>query len=180
MQEGGCSPLNLTSLPILLVYLKKMSEVSSNKSLTMNTTIKSLLFVLSISALSLTSCQKHSEEPEAQSITLDVQIAANETYTYNLPEGMDNQSPVITTQSGTFDRDQLSSDSRTYTYVPKTDYTGTDQVVISVKDEGHHGKRKPHLFNFGKAKHGCHGGGERVKQVTINLTIGQPAVNVKG
>lgn len=146
----------------------------------MKTSFRTLFFIISLSALSLTGCNKHSEEPGAQSVTVDAQIAANETYTYTLPGDMASQSPEIATQAGQFEKSQLASDNSTYTYVPKANYTGTDQVVISVKEAGHHGgKHRPHLFKIGKPKHGCKDKAERVKQVTINLTIGEAPITVK-
>lgn len=140
--------------------------------------MKKTLFRLALaSALisGMVSCKKEEVNPETISETIDVSLKKNESYTFVLPESLQEKCE-INTQAQHFKTSELSvndSGQKTIVYTPALEYQGTDQLIISnqmEKPECSH--QHPHPPRPPKGHKGdCKKGMKKHHKITINFTI---------
>lgn len=133
---------------------------------------------LAVMVILSVSCSKERVDKapkQAVVLTVNETLKKNESFTYTVPDSYtdsDDHFEISTPASHAklSSLNPLSINSAAYTYIPVTDYTGTDQVVIS-SVEDHHG------HDCG-APHGTCGTGHPNAQpdapelkVIINITI---------
>ncbi|MFL5765675.1 MAG: hypothetical protein ACJ77K_17145 [Bacteroidia bacterium] len=138
-----------------------------------------ILFVAAALLSGITSCKKEEQHKPPIQETLNIELKANEAYTFTLPRNKRNDSYEITSQAAHYSISTVGEDAsgnRIYQYTPATDYTGTDAVVIAnpKEEEDHHGNcaGKPHLL---PPPHDKCDGPEDHYIVTINFTIDHTA-----
>lgn len=122
-------------------------------------------------AVTTQSCKKEKDDQDKIVYqTVDATINANETYTYTLPENKSDDVFAITSQALHAKTSELQNEATTYKYIPATDYTGSDKIVISTVEEQHDGQH-----NNGGGGGNCNGNNhhdeETAMVITINLTI---------
>ena len=94
------------------------------------------IIVILIVFFAFTACKK-SEPASAPTTTVDVSVPANQTYRYNF--GTVKPTDVVVNTAATHAAGSKvsfispASDSTAYTFVPDSNYTGTDQVIITVQ-----------------------------------------------
>lgn len=137
-----------------------------------------LLAFAGIAMIGIQSCKKEEKPKPPVLQSYDVQLKANEAYTFTLPKNKRNDPYEITSQSNHYTISAVGEDAsgnRIYQYTPAKDYAGTDRVVIANPKEEHpdHGKcgPKPPMIHP-KHPHGdCDKDEEDHYIVTINFTI---------
>ncbi len=137
--------------------------------------MKKLIFLLATPIIFLTqSCQKtdfkkdREDNDKVEYRTVEATINANETYTYAMPENKSDDPYQITTQASHYKTSTLENNATTYRYIPVTNYSGTDRVIISsVKDQ----HNNPHSNGGGNCNQNNNHDGETKYVITINLTI---------
>jgi hypothetical protein len=99
--------------------------------------MRKLIFAVSVGAMlsmSLNSCSKRPMPEPAIKQTIDVQLSANQTYTFLLPMNIRDDAYEFTTQALHHELSILDVNAegqRIYQYTPAKDYVGLDQVVVS-------------------------------------------------
>ncbi len=138
--------------------------------------MKKLFFLLVTPIIFLTqSCQKmdfkkdHKDNAKVEYRTVEATINANETYTYAMPENKSDDPFQITTQASHFKSSMLENNATSYRYIPSTNYSGTDRVVISSVEEQHDGHQSNGGGNCNQNNN--HHDDETEFVITINLTI---------
>ena len=141
-----------------------------------------LLFAAaSVAMIGMQSCKKEQNHKPPINESFDIQLKANEVYTFSLPKNKRDDAYEITTQSAHFSISEVGKDvsgNRIYQYTPSLNYTGTDMVVVANVEEnpanqpptGGGGKPKPHLFPPAHSGN-CNGGEEDHYIITIHFTI---------
>ena len=131
-----------------------------------------MLVLTSPFIFALQSCQKSDMKKDHEDKivyqTVDATINANETYTYTVPENKSDDPFGITSQASHYKTSELENESTTYKYIPATDYTGSDKVVISNVEEQHDGN---HSNGGGNCNGNHHHEDETELVIAINLTI---------
>ena len=92
-------------------------------------------------SLLFTSCQKEKPENESTAVTLNVTIAATDTYKLDLSQyGDADDLTTIITQATAFNISEINKDNITSKYIysysvsptPKTGFNGTDKVILKI------------------------------------------------
>ncbi|HET6992161.1 MAG TPA: hypothetical protein VFJ43_12590 [Bacteroidia bacterium] len=151
--------------------------------------MKNLFFVLTIASAAIVgmqSCKKEQQDLQKPAITQteNVQLRANESYTFVLIKNKRDDEYRFTTQAQHYSISTLGVDAngnRVYQYTPALNYVGTDQVVVSndwERNESHDphgnctaGPPPPPQGNGGPQGGNCNGGEEDHYIVTINFVI---------
>ena len=148
-----------------------------------------LLATASFAVIGMQSCKKEENDHKSPiSETINVQLKANEAYTFTLPKNKRDDEYEITTHPSHSIISEVGRDasgSRIYQYTPSLNYVGTDQVVVANPQEG----EQDHDGNGPKPKHhhllppphghhgGCDGGEEDHYIVTINFIVANDSTN---
>lgn len=146
--------------------------------------MRKLFFAVSVGAmlsLSLNSCSKKPMPEPAIKQTIDVQLSANQTYTFLLPMNIRDDAYEFTTQALHHELSILdvnASGQRIYQYTPAKDYFGFDQVVVSNDWE-----REEHELegnHQGPPQGNCHEENEPEEHyiITFNFEIGRNAQSI--
>jgi hypothetical protein len=138
-----------------------------------------LLALASLSVVGMQSCKKEENEKPAIQQTINVELKANESYSFVLPKNKRDDAYEFTTKASHSSISELGVDAngnRVYKYTPAQDYFGTDKVVVSndQEREEHHKEPKGTRPPFGGKPHGhgdCKGGEEDHYIVTINFIV---------
>jgi len=138
-----------------------------------------LLAVASLAVVGMQSCKKEENEKPAIQQTMNVELKANESYSFVLPKNKRNDAYEFTTQASHSSISELGVDAsgnRVYRYTPALDYYGSDKIVVSndQEREEHHEKPKGPRPPFDGKHHGhgdCKGGEEDHYIVTINFVV---------
>jgi|GEM_PF-2048778 len=137
-----------------------------------------LLALASVVVIEMQSCKKEPSPKLPVAETHNIQLKANESYTFTLPQAREEYR--ITTQGSHYTISEVGKDASgnmIYRYTPVQDYTGTDQVVLSNAKDEHppqHGNcgSKPSLLPPPKHSHGdCDKDKGDHYIVTINFTM---------
>lgn len=147
-----------------------------------------LLATASFAVIGMQSCKKEENNHKPPiSETINVQLKANEAYTFTLPKNKRNDEYEITTQPSHSAISEVGVDAsgnRIYQYTPSLNYVGTDEVVVAnpKEDEDHNNGGKPehhHLLPPPHHEHhgDCDGGEEDHYIVTINFLVANSSVN---
>ena len=123
---------------------------------------KFILASLAFVAISLQSCKKHEHEGTVSYQTININLEANKNYQYSFGVKSDVS---ITKQSQEFLVSEIdnSNESKFFSYTPKFNFVGIDEVQITVYQEElkhHHGKGGHHgncnSQSHGMSGHECH------------------------
>lgn len=142
--------------------------------------MKKLILLLSgITVLSTVACRKKEMPPKpAIQQTVNVQLKANEAYTFVLPKNKRNDEYEITSSAQHATISQLGVDAsgnRIYQYTPVSNFTGIDQVIVAndeeLRERHEHPKPRFHLFPHHGDCDKDKGGEEDHYIITLNFTI---------
>lgn len=100
-------------------------------------------------SLALSSCKKHEEhEGTITYQTVEIVLDMNKSYQYSF--GTIKNKAIITKQANSFLVSELDkvSEAVLFNYTPKNNFTGTDEVQVTIGEEEHehHHKQGPHLL----------------------------------
>jgi 5'-3' exonuclease len=143
--------------------------------------MKKMTLVLAAASLFLTgmqSCKKEENRKPPIKENINVDLAANQSYTFSLPKNKRDDAYEISSQPAHFAINEVGKDAtgnRIYKYTPSLNYHGTDQVVIAnVEEDEHQGggncnSNPPPSHGHG---HGdCNGGDEDHYIITLHFNI---------
>jgi len=120
--------------------------------------MKNIIVILTV-VFAFTSCKKSESTATPTTTTVDVTVPTNQTYRYNF--GNVNPSDIIVTTAATHAAGSKvafvspQSDSTAFVFVPDSNYTGTDQVIITVQG-GHNCDHSCNHPDKGNCTSQCH------------------------
>ena len=135
-----------------------------------------LLLVVSAGLTFLSSCRKEDQGSKMLTTEVMVTLEKNQPYVYTLPENTSEEGFMISKQASHFEKSELSTSLNQfyYSYTPARDYTGNDEVIITLAGEEHHDKKGHHFAGGGG---GCHQDDETGQTIIIHFNIVDPGTN---